>query len=128
MTNLLHKNEVYTIVGAAMEVHSVLGPGFLEAVYQESLEHELAAPGIPFAAQKELSICYKHIRLSKSYIADLLVFNRIIVEIKALDALTTREEAQLLNYLKATGLQVGLLLNFGSSGKLQWRRMVRTSR
>jgi GxxExxY protein len=84
--------------------------------------------GIPFAAQNELSICYKHIRLSKSYIADLLVFNRIIVEIKALDSLTTREDAQLLNYLKATGLQVGVLLNFGASGKLQWRRMVRTAK
>jgi GxxExxY protein len=128
MTNLLYKNEVYTIVGAAMEVYNVLGPGFLEAVYQESLEHELVARGIPFAAQKELSICYKHVRLNKSYFADFLVFDRVIVEIKALDSLTTREEAQLLNYLKATGLQVGLLLNFGSSGKLQWRRMIRTAK
>jgi len=108
-----------------MEVHNVLGPGFLEPVYQEALEIELADRGIPFVAQKELRIFYKGRRLEKTYVADVLAFEKIIVEIKALDRLTTREEAQLLNYLKTTGLAVGVLINFGAD-KLEWKRMVKT--
>jgi GxxExxY protein len=121
---LLYRDEVYAIVGRAIEVHRELGCGFLEAVYQEAMEIELAAVGIAYERCKELRISYKGQLLQKSYVADLVCYDRIIVELKALDQLTGKEEAQLLNYLKATGLRVGLLLNFGSQGKLEWKRFV----
>ena len=119
MADLLCKEEVYALIGAAMEVYNELGQGFLEPVYQEAIEMELTAQRIPFEAQKEMRILYKGVRLTRSYIADLVVFGSVVVELKALDKLTTREESQLLNYLKATGLQVGVLINFGAHGKLE---------
>jgi GxxExxY protein len=119
VAELILKQESYSIVGAAMEVYNTLGPGFLEAVYQEALEIELAARDIRFMSQKELCILYKGQKLKKTYIADFLIFDQIIVEIKALDQLTSRKEAQLLNYLKTTGLSVGLLINFGHAQKLE---------
>jgi GxxExxY protein len=122
---LLFKDEVYAIVGGAIEVHRELGPGFLEAVYQEALELELAWREIPFEAKKRLRIAYKHATLKKEYEADFLVYGEIIVEIKAQNKLTSLDESQLLNYLKATGKRVGLLINFGSEGKLEWLRRVR---
>lgn len=125
MTELLFKDEVYAIVGAAMEVHTVLGPGFLEAVYHEAMEMEEREKGVPFESHKKLKIAYKDRWLTKEYEADQVCYEQIIVELKALDRLTSREEAQLLNYLKATNLRVGLLINFGSIGKLEWRRLVR---
>ena len=128
MPELLYKDEVYAIIGAAMEVYNVLGPGFLEGVYQEALEIELAERGIPFEPQKELRITYKQRALKKTYAADFLVFDKIIVEIKAIDRLTSREEAQLLNYLKATKMLVGVLINFGGANSLEWKRMVLTQR
>jgi GxxExxY protein len=128
MSELIDGNEVYAIVGAAMDVYNSLGPGFLEAVYQEALEIELSTRHIPFAPQHQLHIRYKDRWLTKFYVADLLVFGRVIVELKALDQLRSQEEAQLLNYLKATGFEVGLLLNFGAPGKLQWKRMVRSQK
>lgn len=124
MTELLLKDEVFAVVGAAIEVHRELGPGFLEAVYQEALEMELRDRGIPFEAQKPLRVSYKGKLLNKEYFADLICYNQIIVELKALDRLSGNEEAQLLNYLKATGMRVGLLVNFGSHGKLEWKRYV----
>ncbi len=124
MTELLFKQEVYGIVGAAIEVHRELGPGFLEAVYQEALEIVLGLQSILFEAGKRLPIQYKGRLLTKEYVADLVCFNQIIVELKALDRLSGREEAQVLNYLKATGLRVGLLVNFGSVGRLEWKRYV----
>jgi len=126
MTELLLKEEVYAIVGAAMEVYNQLGSGFLEPVYQEALALELTQRHVPYEAQKELGISYKEHRLQKTYIADFLAFGKIIVEIKALDRLTGSEEGQLLNYLKASGMEVGVLINFGSALKLQWKRMVMT--
>jgi GxxExxY protein len=128
MVELIAKDEVYAIVGAAMEVYNVLGPGFLEAVYQEALEFELTDRVIPFETQKELPVHYKGRRLRKSYVADFVVFGRIIAEIKATDRLTGHDEAQLLNYLKATGMEVGVLINFGSADKLEWKRRVLTIR
>ncbi len=125
MAPLLFKEEVYAIVGAAIEVHSELGNGFLEAVYQEALEIELADRQVPSEPQKTLPIFYKKRRLKKEYAADFVCYDKIIVELKALDRLTKKEESQILNYLKATGLRVGLLINFGSSGKLEWSRFVR---
>ena len=124
MTELLLKEEVYGVVGAAIEVHRQLGPGFLEAVYQEAMEIELAERAIPFEPQKELFIHYKSRPLTKTYVADLLCRNQIIVELKALSRLSGHEEAQVLNYLKATRLRVGLLVNVGSFGRLQWKRFV----
>jgi GxxExxY protein len=125
MTELLLKDEVFAIVGAAIEVHRELGPGFLEAVYQEALAIELRERGIQFEAQKPLRISYKGKTLNKEYFADLVCYGQIIVELKALDRLSGTEEAQVLNYLKATGLRVGVLINFGSHGKLEWKRFVK---
>jgi GxxExxY protein len=113
------------VVGAAIEVHRHLGQGFLEAVYQEAMEIELAERRLPFEPQKQLTIQYKGRLLTKGYIADMVCYGQIIVELKALDRLSSREEAQLLNYLKATGLTVGLLINFGSPTRLEWKRFVR---
>jgi GxxExxY protein len=118
MTELLFKEEVYAIVGAAIEVHRELGSGFLEAVYQEAIEIELRERGIPFQSQPELNIVYKGRVLGKKYNPDLLCFHEIIVELKALDRLSGKEESQVLNYLKAGGKRLGLLINFGSPGKL----------
>ena len=114
----------YKIIGAAMEVHKELGSGFLEPVYQEALELELQSQGIPFKAQAEIRIKYKDRLLKKSYQPDLVCYNDIIVELKALTQLSGVEEAQVLNYLKATGMKVGLLINFGAVS-LQHRRFVR---
>jgi GxxExxY protein len=124
-TDLLFKDEVYAIYGAAIEVHKELGPGFLEAVYQEALEIELQDRGIPFEAQKPLPIYYKGRLLKKEYIADLLCYGTIIIEIKSIKQLSEKEDAQALNYLKATGLRLGLLINFGSYGHLERKRLVK---
>src|SRR6266702_1698764 len=113
MSKLILKDEVYAIIGAAMEVHREKGCGFAEAVYQECMEIELADRKIPALPLQEMVIHYKGRRLKKTYIADFLAHGKIIVELKALDALTSREEAQVINYLKASGLEVGVLINFG---------------
>jgi GxxExxY protein len=125
MTPLLLKDEVYAVVGPAIEVHRELGCGFLEQVYQEALEIELDDRNIPFEPQKPIDIHYKGRKLSKEHSPDLICYIKLIVELKALDKLTLKEESQLLNYLKATGFLVGLLINFGSPGKLEWRRNIR---
>ena len=122
--SLLLKDEVYAVFGAAIEVHRQLGSGFLEAVYQQALEIELAEREIPFTAQKPIKIFYKSHQLKQSYIPDLVCYGQIIIEIKALDHLTGKDDAQILNYLKATQLPVGLLINFGSTGKLERKRFV----
>ncbi len=124
MENLLYRDEVFEIVGAAMEVHTELGNGFLEPVYQESLEIELALRKIPFESQKRLDLFYKGVELKKEYIPDFVCYGKIIVEIKALERLTNIEYAQIINYLKVTNLKVGVLINFTSKGKLEWKRFV----
>jgi len=124
MTELLLKEEVFKIVGAAIEVHRELGSGFLEPVYQEAMAIELASSSIPFEAQKALQIMYKSHKLKKEYVPDFVCYQQIIVELKALTQLSGIEEAQAPNYLKATRFRVALLLNFGSRGKLEWRRLV----
>ena len=123
--NLLYKDEVFAIIGAAMEVHNQLGCGFLEAVYQEAFEVELKGRNIPFETSKHLQIQYKGALLNKGYIADLVAYDKIIIELKSIDTLTENDDAQLLNYLKATGLELGLLINFGAS-KLEWKRRILT--
>ena len=124
MAELVLGEEVYQIVGAAIEVYWQLGRGFLEPVYQEALEVELSRRRIPFQSQERLLIRYKGQTLKKEYAPDLILFGQIIAELKVLDRLTGTEEAQLLNYLKATGMRVGLLLNFGSRVRLEWKRYV----
>ena len=127
MAELILKDEVYAIVGAAMEVHREKGFGFAEPVYQECMEIELCDRKIPASAQKEMPISYKGHPLKKTYIADFVAYGKIIVELKALDKLTAREEAQVINYLKSSGLEVGILINFGAPG-LEWKRIVLTNR
>jgi GxxExxY protein len=124
LAELLFRDEVYSIVGAAIEVHKELGFGFLEAVYQETIELELRQRSIPFDTWVPLAISYKGQRLRKEYIADLICYGQIIVELKALERLSGREESQLLNYLKATSFRVGLLINFGNAPKLEWKRFI----
>jgi GxxExxY protein len=121
---LIFKEEVYATMGAAMDVHRELGSGFLESVYQEAMEVELACRQIPFESQKPIRIIYKGGMLKKEFIADLLCFGKIIVELKAQDNLSGKEEAQVLNYLKATGMKLGVVINVGSHPKLEWKRLV----
>ncbi|MEA1952468.1 MAG: GxxExxY protein [Planctomycetota bacterium] len=122
---LILKDEAFRVVGAAMNVSNELGCGFLEAVYQEALEIEFVDCKVPFEAQKQINIAYKNRTLKKEYFADFLCFGQIVVEIKAIKKITAIEEAQLLNYLKATKLPLGLLINFGSS-RLEWKRYANT--
>ena len=106
-----------------MEVHKELGCGFLEGVYQEALGWEFGIQEVPFRPQPTIQISYKGRPLDKTYQPDFVCYEEIIVEIKALAELTGIEEAQLINYLKATGLRVGLLINFGSKS-LEYKRLV----
>jgi GxxExxY protein len=113
----------HAIIGAALEVHRTLGSGFLEAVYQEALAKELGLRSVPFRTQCEIPVFYKGDRLSTTYRADFICFESIILELKAIRQITVVEEAQVLNYLKASGLRVALLLNFGAPS-LQQKRFV----
>ena len=124
LEELLYRDEVYAIIGSAIEVHKHLGSGFLEAIYQEALEIEFTTQAIPFVPQKELQAFYKGKLLKKEYFADFVCYDKIIVEIKALNQLTGIEHSQLINYLKVTELRLGLLINFGSVGKLEWKRII----
>ena len=116
--------QTHAIIGAAMEVHSQLGQGFLEAVYQEALALEFAARKIPFVREMELPVFYKGQQLMCRYRADFICYESIVVELKALTALAAPHEAQVFNYLKATGMERGLLLNFGRFS-LEVKRLVR---
>ena len=113
----------YAIIGAAMEVHRELGCGFLEAVYQEALAVELTNRGIPFRKEVELPVAYKGHTLKAPYRADFICYDSLMVEVKALAQLSGTEEAQILNYLRASGMEVGLLLNFGRAS-LEFKRFV----
>jgi GxxExxY protein len=115
--------QTYAIVGAAIEVHRVLGPGFLEAVYQEALAAELVARGIVFEREAPLPVAYKGRTLSCTYKADFLCFGEVIVELKAADGLTAANESQVVDYLRASGLERGLVLNFGAS-RFQFKRLI----
>ena len=124
MVEFLFKKETYDIIGIAMEVHNELGPGFLEAVYQEAFELELKRQEIPYIREKILNIYYKNEKLTKEYTADFFCFEKIIVELKALSSLNGDHEAQLLNYITATKTKVGLLINFGAKS-LEHKRMIK---
>jgi len=123
MTEILFKELSYSIIGAAMEVLKILGGGFLEAVYQSALAFELKLRNIPFAQQIHLPVTYKN-TLIGDYIADFVIDEKIIVEIKAVSQFNSAHEAQAMHYLTATGYRLAILLNFGSE-KLEQRRIVR---
>jgi len=124
VNNLIYKEESYKIIGVCMEVHKELGFGFLEPVYQEALTYEFSKQNIPFEKEKLLKIRYKGKKLEKTYVADFVCYDKIIVELKAVSKLTSEHDAQLLNYLKATGIKLGILVNFGSKS-LEYKRLVR---
>lgn len=121
---IIYKEESYKIVGAAFKVYNTLGAGFLEAVYQEALEIELQRQGIPYEREKELKIVYDGMELKQTYKADFVCYGKIIVELKAVSALDDAHRAQVYNYLHATGLKMGLLLNFGNAEELEKQRIV----
>jgi GxxExxY protein len=120
---LLYPAEVFRIQGAVFEVNRQMGAGFLEAVYQECLGFELEALGIPFVAKPMLDLAYKGRPLSQRYTPDFICFGKVIVELKALGELATEHRAQVINYLKATGLRLGLLVNFGCAPKARIERI-----
>jgi GxxExxY protein len=123
-STLPHRDpETYAIIGAAMMVHRTLGKGFLEAVYREALGTELELQRIPFRREVEIPVYYRGLRLDARYRADLVCFDGVLVELKALTRLTGVDDAQIINYLKASRLARGLLFNFGSTA-LQYRRFV----
>ena len=113
-------------MAAAFDVYNDIGHGFTDVIYQEALEEELADRSIPFATQQEIPIFYKTRQLRKRLRPDLLVFGEIVVELKAASALVPEHEAQLLNYLKASRKPVGYLVNFGNTGRLEWKRLAFT--
>ena len=115
--------QTYAIIGAAMEVHKVLGCGFLEIVYQQALAKELTACKVPFRKEAQFPVSYKGEVLDCFYQADFVCYDDIIVELKALEALSGQHESQLLNFLKATGYERGLLVNFGQKS-MQYKRRV----
>lgn len=125
MAELLYKEEVFKIVGAAMEVHRVLGPGFLEAVYQEALAIEFKLRNIPYIEFPKLKIDFKGIILKKRYVPDFLCYDEIIVEIKAIQQCTKDDESQIINTLNSAKKVVGVLINFGEPS-LFHRRFVNT--
>jgi len=120
---LLYKEECYNIIGACMTVHRDLGNGFLESVYQEALAIELENRRIPYMRERVINVTYKGIELKTTFKADFVCYESVIVEIKALSSLSNDHTSQVINYLKATGLRVGLLVNFGTSS-LQHHRYV----
>ena len=125
MENIVYKDESYAILGACFEVYKEKGCGFLEAVYQECLEIELTLRTIPFRAQTGLSLDYKGQPLKQTYVPDLICYDNIIVELKAVKELADEHRAQVHNYLKATGMKLGLLVSFGHYPKVEYERIVR---
>jgi GxxExxY protein len=124
--DIVYKEESYKITGACFEVYRERGCGFLEAVYQECLEIELGLREVPFVAQKPLELDYKGRPLRARYEPDLVCYEKIVLELKAVRALTDEHRAQVQNYLKATGFELGLLVNFGHYPKLEMERIVNT--
>jgi GxxExxY protein len=123
MNKLLHENLTYKIIGAAREVHKILGPGYLESVYEDALCYEFGLLDIPYQRQIDLDVHYKKAVFERKFRADLLIENKVLVENKAIKKVTNQDEAQLINYLKTTRLKVGLLFNFGAEEFEMLRRV-----
>lgn len=121
---LIYKEESYQIVGACFDVYKTMGNGFLEPVYQECLEIEFIRQKIPYVTQKELSLSYRNQVLKQKYKPDFICYDKIIVEIKAVDKIADEHRAQILNYLNASGYKLGLLINFGHYPKIENERFV----
>jgi GxxExxY protein len=124
--DLIYKDECYRIIGACFEVYRDKGCGFLEPVYQECLEIEFDFLGLLAVPQPSLALSYRGRALKHKYTPDFICFGKIVLEIKAVSELASEHEAQVLNYLKATGFKFGLLVNFGHYPKLEWKRIVNT--
>lgn len=122
---IVYKEESYAIIGACFDVYKEKGCGFLEPVYQECLTIEFGLRSLPLTAQVELALDYKGHRLTQKYIPDFMLYEKIIVELKAVSQLSDEHRAQVHNYLKATGLRLGLLVNFGHHPGLEYERIVR---
>lgn len=125
---LLYEQETYANLGACFAVYKDKGSGFLEAVYQECLGMEFAFQEVPFQAELALPLTYRGVTLKQSYRADFVCYGKIIIEVKAVSSLVDEHRAQLLNYLHATGFQLGLLVNFGHHPKLEYERLANTRR
>ncbi len=125
MAEILFKQESFEIIGACFEVFNDKGSGFLEPVYHDCLKIELGLRGIPFISKPQLELSYKGHILESKYEPDLVCFEKIIIELKAVTDLVNEHRAQLHNYLKGTGFRLGLLVNFGSRGQLEHERIVR---
>lgn len=124
MPTLLFANEVYRIQGAIFDVHREMGGGFLESVYQECLASEFRRREVPFDAQCSLRLSYKGDPLRQSFVADFVCFGQVLIELKAVRILAPEHRAQVINYLRATGLKLGLLVNFGPNPKVEIERLV----
>lgn len=125
MSKLIYEKETYEILGCIFRVYEDKGCGFLEAVYQECLEIEFEFNKVPFVAQKELKLFYRERELKAVYKPDFICFDKLVVELKAVSELADEHRAQVHNYLKATGLKLGLLVNFGHFPKVEFERIVR---
>ena len=121
MDNIIFRSESFKIIGAALEVHKTIGCGFTEPIYQEAFEEELRLCGIPFEREKTFQITYKGKTLSKNFRPDFVCYDKIIVELKAVSDFTDEHYSQVYNYLKATGLELGLLINFGTKSLIYKR-------
>lgn len=124
MSNLIYMDESYKIMGACFNVYKEMGCGFLENVYQECLEIEFDYQKLPFMTQATVTLNYRNHELKKRFRPDFICYDKIIVEIKAVDSLIGKHEAQVLNYLNATKFRLGLLVNFGHYPKIEYRRLV----
>ncbi len=123
MTNILYKEESYKIIGLCFEVHNYLGPGFLEVVYKDALEYEFKKAGIPYARDQKYEVKYKDVILEHKFFADFVVYDKIILEVKGVRAITDEFVARTINYLKVSDLRLGLIVNFGEE-KLVHKRII----
>jgi GxxExxY protein len=124
MGDIIHKEESFSIMGACFNVYNDKGKGFLEPVYQDCMEIELEFQQIPFEPQPKLDLFYREIKLKHFYVPDFICYNKIVLELKAVDRITKEHEAQVFNYLKATGLKLGIIVNFGHFPNLEYKRIV----
>ena len=126
MSQIIYKEESYKIIGACFEVYNEMECGFLEPVYQECVEIELQYQRLPFTSQRELSLTYRNRVLEQKYKPDFICYDKIILELKSVSEITNDHRAQVMNYVHATNLSLGLLVNFGAYPKLEYERFVLT--